>query len=318
MNIHSLSYLVAAGFLTFASVGICLAQWKNTASVQTGSLHQELVVKHAQPKETGAGDVPSEQPNRLSPLRAGVFSIVVPGAGQAYSGRYLEAAAFAVVEAGLWILYAKNHSNGVDKTAEYQLYADANWSVIRYSDWMDSNYRGKGSTALDDALGRVVTSRSGPFPWSGIDWGLLNYCESEIARLAVPGAPNGFTHILPVRPAQQYYELIGKYPQYVGGWNDAWGSGGTSLYTEADVLNSNVSPNFLHYRDMRGDANSFYNNATAAAYVLVANHVFSALEAAFGASRHNKRIQLEGRLIPISRESGVVIVTPTAFVKLSL
>jgi hypothetical protein len=78
--------------------------------------------------------------------------------------------------------------------------------------------------------------------------------------------------------------LIGKYAQYGGGWDDA------AYYTPDDVLSSNVSPHFHHYSAMRGDANDFYSVASTSGYLLVANHVFNALEAAWNATRINRKL----------------------------
>jgi hypothetical protein len=47
---------------------------------------------------------------------------------------------------------------------------------------------------------------------------------------------------------------------------------------------------------MRGDANSLYTIATTMSYIIVANHVFGALEAAWNAARINNRIKLQGHI----------------------
>jgi len=122
---------------------------------------------------------------------------------------------------------------------------------------------------------------------------------------------NGFTHNLPVRPAQQYYELIGKYPQFVGGWDD----GGT--YTVYDIQHETVSPHFRGYRDQRGKANSLYAIASTATYVLVANHVLSALEAAWSAATDNSNLKMGASLDPVRQSDGTVQFTATARMQLT-
>jgi hypothetical protein len=121
----------------------------------------------------------------------------------------------------------------------------------------------------------------------------LNACEQRIGELKDSQGnmiKTGFSHHLPLRPEQQYYELIGKYPQYGGGWDDA------AWFTKDDVLTSNVSQKFLKYSRMRGDANNFYNIAATVSYVIVANHILNALEAAWNASKINQTLHLQGHI----------------------
>ena len=146
---------------------------------------------------------------------------------------------------------------------------------------------------------------------------ILNQCEEDIgAQIG-----SGFTHKLAPYADQQYYEMIGKYSQFGGGWDDAdlFQAGG---YTRADIVANNgignVSPRFVEYSHMRGDANSSYNIATTVSYIIVANHVFSALEAALNASKINHRIQLQGHIESRRVYGNLVEFVPTLQVKYEL
>ena len=100
-----------------------------------------------------------------------------------------------------------------------------------------------------------------------------------------------YSHTLPPYGDQQYYELIGKYPQYNPGWNDAM-----FPFAYGDPL----SPNFLYYSNERGKANTFYNRATTAVTIAVINHVLSALDAGWSASSYNTvhaRVEMETRQV---------------------
>ncbi len=135
------------------------------------------------------------------------------------------------------------------------------------------------------------------------------------------GNGTGFSHRLAPYGNQQYYEMIGKYGQFGGGWDDAatFQPGG---FTPADVIANNgignVSPNFFNYRNMRSDANNFYNIATGVSIVIVANHVFSALEAAWNASHLNHKIQLEGHIQSRSIYGNFVEFVPTLHITYDL
>ena len=250
----------------------------------------------------------STQPVRLkdlpgykSPTKAALFSAVIPGAGQAYTDRYWQGLAFFGAEIGLWVVYAIYQTRANTQTTDFQNYADAHWSVVRYADWI-SQYASQLAPGVNVNTSGMVPNRDANLqPWQQVDWTAINNAESQI--MTVTG--NGFTHNLPMRPSQQYYELIGKYTQFLGGWDDAGNRG------PQDVLSSNVSPEFLGYRDMRGHANSLYAVASTATYVLVANHVLSALEAAWSAAMDNSNLKMGATLEPVRHADGIVEFAPT-------
>lgn len=238
---------------------------------------------------------------KKSPLRAALFSMVVPGAGQYYSEQYWTAAGFLGAEVALWVVYAAYTSRGDKQTDDFQKFADQHWSVVRYAYWMRTYYAAyyQSNTVMGNPPVDIAE------PWNYVNWDALNRSEELVGQTA----STGFSHRLPQRPEQQYYELIGKYEQYNPGWDDA-------NVTLSDYL-TNISPRFLHYRDMRGHANDLYNIASTATYVLVVNHVFSALHAAWAASRFNKHLEMEAHVVPMYRSSGLVEFVPTASVTLT-
>lgn len=236
-----------------------------------------------------------------SPILAGVLSAAVPGAGEYYTESYWKSVAFVGVEVAMWVTYAIYNGKGDRQTDLFQQFADDHWSVVRYADWIEQNI-GQLNPDASGCSGIVTNSNPNVPPWERVDWNRLNNCEEQVgARTG-----NGFTHRLPPRPDQQYYELIGKYPQYAAGWDD-----GTNI-TPGDIVRSNVPKNFLDYSLMRGKANDLYNIASTAASVLVANHILSALDAAWSATRFNKSVKMSARLQPTRRPYGFVEFVPTA------
>ena len=257
-----------------------------------------------------AQEAPPAMDAKKSPLTAALYSAALPGLGQSYAQDWSlswKSMAFAGAEVSLWVIYASYIHWANNRTARFEQYADANWDVTRYVDWIIQwqSQLNAGSTWSRD---QIIVNPNAANPWDRIDWTRLNQCEEEIAQ----AVGNGFTHRLPPRPQQQYYELIGKYPQYGGGWNDASG------FTPGDILTDNVSPNFLIYRDMRGGANEMYNIARTASLVIVANHVLSALEAAWEVSRANRTVEARAELRPVMRGGGFVEFVPHVDVKLRL
>ena len=107
-------------------------------------------------------------------------------------------------------------------------------------------------------------------------------------------AANGgqwYSHTLPPYGEQQYYELIGKYPQYNQGWDDA-----PPNFNYGDPLTSN----FIYYSGERGLANEYYRKRSTAVTVVVINHVLSAADAAWSVSIFNRDLEARAglRLIP--------------------
>jgi hypothetical protein len=242
---------------------------------------------------------------RKSPLLAGVLSLAVPGAGEFYTQSYWRAGGFILAEAGLWVVYAVYSSKGDQQTSLFQDFADGHWSVVRYAQWIQDNAP-KLNPDVTSFTGWRIGTPDLP-AWQQVDWKVLNDVENRIAQL--PG--NGFTHLLPHRPEQQYYELIGKYPQFAAGWDDA------GVMTPQRILSSDVSQRFLDYSKMRGKANDYYNIATNGSVLLVVNHLLSALDAAWSAAQFNNQLKLEAHLQPVVRSTDFVEFVPTARLTIS-
>ncbi len=194
---------------------------------------------------------------KKSVLRAFVYSAVIPGAGQLYNGSKVKALAFFGVEAATWAGYIVFHGKGNDKTTNFEDFANRFWSQTRYEDFLFDNF---GVTDDDSAY--------------------------------VDGKPY-FTHHLPDTKTQQYYEMIGKYDQFVFGWDDV----PADVARTPENLPTALSDHRLEYEGLRHDANVMYGRATASLIVMMANHAIAGVEAALSARKHNNKVQMgEDRL----------------------
>lgn len=113
-----------------------------------------------------------------------------------------------------------------------------------------------------------------------------------------------FTHTLPGTNTQQYFEMIGKYDQFVYGWDDA-----TPLPRTYANLPFASSERRLVYEDMRHAANKEYSKSTNMIILAMVNHLVSGVEAAFAARRHNNRLEsladrlsFKARLVSLDNE----------------
>ncbi|MFN3135236.1 MAG: DUF5683 domain-containing protein [Candidatus Kryptonium sp.] len=221
--------------------------------------------------------------NKYSPLKAGLLSAVIPGGGQFYTKSYLKSALFFTAEVALWVVYFSYTKKGDEQTIRFKQYADENWSVVDYAEWMNQWMTKYGTP--DAPIIRITPDLSLK-PWQRVDWSRLNEAERYISRLS-----GGFSHTLPFYGEQQYYELIGKYHQYAPGWNDF-----DRNFVPENVSELKPTPKFKFYSSERGKANDFYSIATTSAFVLVANHVLSAVDAVITAMLSNRKLKTETNL----------------------
>ena len=217
--------------------------------------------------------------SRKSPWLASGLSLLVPGTGEFYAGSYWKAALFFAVEvAALAVAYSYDR-RGDQQTDRYQDFANKNWSVVKYAKYAETlvgqekfNWRIPGTEAMDEF----------DRPWTQVNWSELNRMERYIAGY--------YSHTLPPYGEQQYFELIGKYPQFNQGWVDSPAS-----FNYGDPL----TPNFQFYSSERGKANDYYSSASTWVTVVIVNHVLSAIDAAWSAHLYNRaQASVSMRMIP--------------------
>ncbi len=240
---------------------------------------------------------------KKSPLLAGLFSLVLPGAGEFYSESYLKAGIFIAIEAAVVTTAIIYNNKGNSQTNEFQNYADQDWSVVKYADWMIQNKDVLGLTDVDANKMRsdIFTSTDQNLPpWQRVNFAELNYYESQVGSNGY-----GFTHQLPVHGEQQYYELIGKYHQYSPGW---------AQFNPEDSDPHDVPEQMKSYSVMRGNANSYYNTAETAVIGIYLNHFLSALDGVWSAVRFNKDIAFNARVQTLNVADRSFLI-PTIIVK---
>lgn len=255
--------------------GILTIDSRNVAYANSGEKKAELNLK-----------VPGKKNRWL----AGLFSLILPGAGEYYAHSYLKGAIFTVVEAAAITTALIYNHKGDSQTNFFQNYANKNWDVSKYAAWTLNNLDNiPGAATVDPSKYHVFKDNidwktlGNNTDWSklnsDVNWSELNRLESDLG--------GGYTHQLPYIGNQQYYELIGKYPQYSHGW-------ATANFNDADY--HTLTDQFLWYSHQRGVANEYYQTgATAVAFIYI-NHFLSVLDAIWTTDRYNNSIELKLRM----------------------
>lgn len=245
------------------------------------------------------------QPRMLrSPALAGIFSAIVPGAGEFYAESYLRAGLFVAIEAALWIFHIQLLDRGNRAAQDYKAFADApsalndglsRWSAARYASRLSQIFREHPNPQLR-SLAQELSTSARLNEIRNQDYRFLNTFE----RQAVFANGTTFSHTLSPFGSQQYYELIGKYSEYAIGWDD---------FDLRQLSNAfpPASQHFLNYGIQRRDFNDILNRATTVTYFIILNHLFSVIDAVLATNEYNWRIKttldltpdpLTGALIP--------------------
>ena len=197
-----------------------------------------------------------------------LLSALVPGAGEFYAGSYLKAGIFFAVELLAWSTYFYFDAKGNNKTDDYQKFADENWNVRQYAQWLiDQNFTESGGINPNEQNLEILREQ-------------INVCERV-----------NFSHTLLEYGSQQYYELIGKYQNFMSGWKDARTEGGTWLVTGTNYFTYHTAM-FNSYSVDRQDANDFYDYAKIGPITAILNHILSAADAAWEISTYNQNIRI--------------------------
>ncbi len=216
--------------------------------------------------------------NKKKALASAGLSLLLPGAGQVYNKEYLKAAIFLGIEIGL--IYANIHYNkkGDDQTKFYQNYAHQHWDPLKYARYSIKNAKVINPDIKDEDIPKedelIVNGK--------LNWQRMNEFELKLNKW--------YSHQLPPFGTQQYYELIGKYTQFISGWDDC----DVDNFTYESLKTKNSE----YYMSERAKANDFYNYATKASVGILINHILSAIEAGYSRFLEEKNMSLNVNVKP--------------------
>jgi hypothetical protein len=248
-----------------------------------------------------------------STRKAFFLSLLLPGLGEYYVGSK-RGIAFLGVEAVAWWMYFHFTGKGNDLDSEFRAFADSHW---RYS-------AGAGEYSYVEWLADKMTDNSvstEDLPWKYEDLAKNSAYMDSITKILIDKTVMGISHALPSTRNQQYYEMIGKYPQFVYGWEDIAGyttvdSQGNRVthYPNTALVDSTGKPNGNYdegiqnvksplrnrYEDIRYDSNQNLKMGQNGINLMIVNRIVSAIDASRLAYHHNKGLESELSMVRVN------------------
>ena len=221
------------------------------------------------------------------PARPMLYSLIFPGLGQWHNksplwkiGLFSGVEAVSILSGMQWIKKAD------DIRVNYELFADDNWDLKTWvyntlstpiGNYADVHINGthkltlKLSGSLAEQFGTFVTSDS----------------LEDNAHWVYSGE-------VTVLRDRDFYENIGKYDQFVGGWTDCYDQSNNQQWFEVykDVGDSIetiiTTPSKEDYVSKRAESNDYLNMAKFAISAMMFNHVVSAMDAVWSTQNRNR------------------------------
>ena len=229
-----------------------------------------------------------------------IMSLIVPGLGQLYNKEPIWKPSLFIGSEILSlasILYANKRADEI--RMNYQKFADNNWSLQNWWNFTQSGpsvIENNGMYFTDNKL-KAMRSYIGTHHLTiHLKGDLLNLFNTEFLTsdsLALISNYLGSDDVSMVKD-RHYYENIGKYDQFVGGWIDCYDPSGVQLWFEVekdvgDSIEIIISThNKEDYVDQRASSNDYLNIAKFAVSAIMFNHVISAMEAVWSSQTRNR------------------------------
>jgi len=237
-----------------------------------------------------------EKDSTFYPGKPLIMSLIVPGLGQLYNKE-------PIWKPGLFIgteiitlssiLYSNKKADQI--RLDYQEFADNNWSIENWWSFTQSGpevIENNGLYFTDNKL-KAMRSYIGTHHLTiHLKGDLVNIFNTEFLSsdsLSLIAGYLGSEDVSMVKD-RHYYENIGKYDQFVGGWSDV----STDWYWEEKDVGDSIeivikTPNKQNYLDERFKANQWLSFAKFSISAMMFNHVVSGLEAVW--ANRNKDLE---------------------------
>ena len=239
-------------------------------------------------------------------------SLILPGSAQVANRNWIRAGLFAAIEIVSIYMIVDFRNRGASGERKYEQFADENWSVVQYSQWLIDYHEIHGiqNPYLRD-LENMIRGNEAAFnpdmDWNKVELSVLRDVERNTPYVTTDDLDaSNFSHVLPDYGSQQYYELIAKYYQYQAGWrdyddfHDTLGHTG-NLFNERYLIDRNgafASNMFYKGVDLAEQFNDDFRKSRHFTSLLIANHFLSAFDAYFTLKLKQNRVQATSSVLP--------------------
>ena len=246
------------------------------------------------------------------PARALLRSLVFPGWGQMYNkSPWWKTALFAGIEVAGIVGIVQLNKKAENLRLDFEAFADEHWNFSRWirntpltkSHWTSDlnipdvwNYNGVDTTMYD-----VIIDGTHSLSVLFQEQLYSTPCFNDTSHYCDPlyNYEDELLDFMQVVRDLHFYENIGKYDQFVGGWDDLGNAANDSTQgwwikekrTEDGTEILIMTRNKDKYLDMRYESDTYLKMATYAVSAVMFNHVISALEAVWTTqsnARHEK------------------------------
>lgn len=244
---------------------------------------------------------------RTKPGIALLSSAIIPGSAQAANGKWGRAAVYFLTDVVSLAMHLERNATARNNERAYINYADQNWSVIAYAQWLVAYSEANG---ISNGWEQVANEISGldplwgntPQEWSILGQGFLRTIRGVEVQtpfyFASGRIASNFSHVLQDYGSQQYYELMSKYYQFQPGWQDFHLDRINDPNHEYRYPwnNSMITENFIEGRDRAAEFNDNYRQAGNFLRLMMVNHVISAFDGYFTVKLKNSRIETSANM----------------------
>ncbi|MBC8344921.1 MAG: hypothetical protein ISR82_02325 [Candidatus Marinimicrobia bacterium] len=214
------------------------------------------------------------------PVKAMFKSLIIPGWGQLQNkDPWWKPVLFAGVETLGWVSSNRYSNRAEDIRRDFESYGDIHWEIER---WYTQT-----KTIFPDMWENIIIGTHK----MGLKINGDYYHTDELTDLLVY---HSWSEISVIRD-RDFYENIGKYDQFVGGWDDAYDDPFDTVGNWWTVQKGSVESIILtkqkdYYRDLRHRSNLLKHYSRYAVSVVMFNHIVSGMEAAWTANKKDKHL----------------------------
>ena len=221
------------------------------------------------------------------PARPMLYSLIFPGLGQWYNKSPLwKISLFSGIEIASIASAVQLMNKADDIRVNYELFADDNWDLETWVNNTLSTPIGNYADVHIDGTHKLTLKLSGALAEQ-----FGTFVTSDSLEDNAHWVYSGEVAVLRDR---DFYENIGKYDQFVGGWTDCYDQANSQLWFEVykDVGDSVetiiTTPNKEDYVSQRAKSNDYLNMAKFAISAMMFNHVVSAMDAIWSTQNKNR------------------------------